>query len=241
MIEIVTFTGVDARTDFDELVGIGNRYPFVEFGVLVGDQTCEDNPVFPTLELVYGLKKRLQADRIAIHLCGKYARAAARMEMGERPPRIHAVTNGFGRIQINLHEDAGSPERLGVDAGYLRSFANHSSARRVILQHRSRWENIPVQHPKVEYLFDLSEGRGQEGFEHWPDPPENMRVGYAGGIGPHNIDQAIEFANQHPACPIWIDMERNVRTPDYWFDMDKVRAVCQAVAAMNTRRSTAPL
>ena len=56
------------------------------------------------------------------------------------------------------------------------------------------------------------------------------RVGYAGGIGPNNIDQALTFANQHPDAPIWIDMERNVRTSDNWFDLDKVRAVCEQVS-----------
>ena len=97
----------------------------------------------------------------------------------------------------------------------------------VILQHRGPWSEIPVDHPRIEYLFDLSEGRGEEGFEHWPDPPEDRRVGYAGGLGPHNITRALEFAKGHPKARIWFDMERNVRDQDYRLDLDMVREVCR--------------
>ena len=233
MIEIVTFTGVDDRTDFDELIYVAGKYPFVEFGILVGSQTGQDNPIFPSLFLVDRLRKTLPSDRISIHLCGKYARAVASPTLEERLPRIYDISNGFGRIQVNLHGDTDNTNRVTVDPGYLLSFANHSSASRVILQHRSGWKDVPLIHHKIEYLFDLSEGSGLEGFDHWPEPPNNMRVGYAGGIGPHNINQAIKFANMHPDHPIWIDMESKVRTSDYWFDMDKIRTVCNEIAIMN--------
>ncbi len=232
MIEIVTFTGVDDRTDFDELVYVARKYPFVEFGILVGSQTGQDNPIFPGLPLVDRLTKILPSDRIAIHLCGKYARAVTGIALKERL-RIYDVSDGFGRVQVNLHGDMDNPSRIAVDSNNLLSFVNHSSASQIILQHRAGWNDIPLTHPKIEYLFDLSEGSGREGFDHWPEPPSNMRVGYAGGIGPHNIERVIEFANKHPEHPIWIDMESNVRTSDYWFDMDKIRTVCNKISIMN--------
>ena len=230
MIEIVTFTGVDDRTDFDELRYVVDKYPFVEFGVLVGSETGQGNPIFPGLYLVRRLQQTLPSDRIAVHFCGKYARAVMGRTWEERQPRIYDVSEGYGRVQVNLHGDVGNPDPVAVDTSGLESFANHSTSNWVILQHRAGWQDIPLFHPKVEYLFDLSEGRGEEGFAHWPDPPDDRRVGYAGGIGPHNIDRAIDFANKHPDRSVWFDMERNVRTPDYWFDMDRVRAVCSAVA-----------
>ena len=231
MIEIVTFTGVDERTDLEELAEVADRYQFAEFGVLIGSATGEDNPIFPYMSTVNRLRVRLPSDRIAIHLCGRYARAAVDGHMAESMTStiIHDITAGFGRIQVNLHGDVDSPDPIGMDTTTLVSFVNRCSAGRVILQHRRNWQDIPVRHPKLEYLYDLSGGRGEEGFEHWPEPPTGMRVGYAGGLGPHNIDRAIEFAARYPACPVWIDMERNVRTADYWFDMDKVRAVCRAI------------
>ena len=92
---------------------------------------------------------------------------------------------------------------------------------------REGWEKLPVDYHRIEYLFDLSEGAGMESFELWPKPPPGQRVGYAGGIGPHNIRRAMEFVNQHTHARIWLDMERNVRTPDYLMDLGKVREVCQ--------------
>ena len=130
-------------------------------------------------------------------------------------------------MQVNLHEDVENPTRVRVAATMVQRFAGQTGTRSVILQHRADWNEIPVDHPKIEYLFDLSEGRGEEGFEHWPDPPEGRRVGYAGGLGPHNIKTALEFAARHPDARIWFDMERNVRDRDYRFDLGKVREVCQ--------------
>ena len=44
MLELVTFTGVDAHTDLTELARIANEYPRAEFGVLVGSQTAGTTP-----------------------------------------------------------------------------------------------------------------------------------------------------------------------------------------------------
>ena len=53
-------------------------------------------------------------------------------------------------------------------------------------------------------------------------------MGYAGGLGPHNITRALEFAKaKHPKAKIWFDMERNVRDQDYRLDLDMVREVCR--------------
>ena len=234
MIEIVTFTGVDERTDLDELRYVASKYLFAEFGILVGSQTGDGNPIFPPLPLVYRLKDILLRDRIAIHLCGGYARQAMNHPGAGYGTMdwVYNVTQGFGRIQVNLHADVDTPELDLSNAPYISTFVNFSSADRIILQHRSDWDTVPLIHPKVEYLFDLSEGAGLEGFDQWPAPPvDGTRVGYAGGIGPHNIDRALEFADRYPDVPMWIDMERAVRTDDYWFDLDRVRAVCEKVKA----------
>ena len=82
-------------------------------------------------------------------------------------------------------------------------------------------------HPRIEYLFDESGGRGKRGD--WPDPwpvLPGMRCGYAGGLGPDNVDEALEFVERHPDARIWLDMESGVRTND-WMDLEKVEAVCQ--------------
>ena len=224
MLELVTFTGVDAHTDLTELARIANEYPRAEFGVLVGSQTSGDNPIFPPIDIVCALRN-LRGVNTALHLCGKDARIVA----GEThtPHALNLLCQGFGRVQVNLHGDGENPERVQVRDLEIRRFAQKVDTGSVILQHRGPWNEIPVDHPRIEYLFDLSEGRGEEGFEHWPDPPEGRRVGYAGGLGPHNITTALEFAKGHPKARIWFDMERNVRDQDYRLDLDMVREVCR--------------
>ena len=224
MLELVTFTGVDAHTDLTELARIANEYPRAEFGVLVGSQTGGDNPIFPPIDIVCALRN-LGGVNTALHLCGKDARIVA----GEThtPHSLNLLCQGFGRVQVNLHGDGENSERVQVHDLEIRHFAQKVDTGSVILQHRGPWSEIPVDHPRIEYLFDLSEGRGEEGFEHWPDPPGDRRVGYAGGLGPHNITRALEFAKRHPKAKIWFDMERNVRDQDYRLDLDMVREVCR--------------
>ena len=224
MLELITFTGVDENTDLEEVRKIAAQYQQAEFAVLAGSQTGGGNPIFPPMDIVRKLRD-LEGVRTAIHLCGAHARMAA----GEThtPDSLNLLCKGFGRVQINLHGDAANPTRVRVSAPSVERFAQETKTGSIILQHRQGWEETPVDHPRVEYLFDLSEGAGRESFELWPEPPAGRRVGYAGGIGPHNIRRAMEFVNQHTHARLWLDMERNVRDQDYLMDLGKVREVCR--------------
>ena len=224
MLEILTFTGVDEATDLEALRDISADYPQVEFGVLYGSHAGEGNPIFPSTGFVQKFRG-LQDVRTAIHLCGRWARCAA----GEfdRSITLGLLCNGFGRVQVNLHGDDENPHRVQLQYSAIKRFAEQTAADSVILQHRGAFDTVPIRHPRIEYLFDLSEGSGQEGFDSWPEPPADARAGYAGGLGPHNIPTAMEFVDRHPQARLWLDMERNVRTPSYIFDLDKVRQVCR--------------
>ena len=80
----------------------------------------------------------------------------------------------------------------------------------------------------LEYLYDKSGGRGQSSFHQWPEPSGTLeRMGYAGGIGPDTIDNALKFVERYPEHRLWIDMENRVRTEDGYLDLDKVRQVCE--------------
>ena len=224
MLEILTFTGIDESTNLDEVREISAQYPQVEFGILYGSQSGMDNPIFPSVELVRRFRD-LGGIRTAIHLCGQWARVAA----GEAPwtPSLRLLCEGFRRTQINLHGDYKNPNTVELHRASIKRFAEQTATDSVILQHRGTFDNVPVQHPRIEYLFDLSEGSGQEGFDQWPEPPAEQRAGYAGGLGSHNIAKAMEFLKQHPTARVWLDMERNIRTDNYLLDLNKVREVCR--------------
>lgn len=68
----------------------------------------------------------------------------------------------------------------------------------------------------------------------WPTAWPGVRCGYAGGLSPENVLgqlDAIDASLPHPDAPVWIDMERRVRTDDDTaLDLGRVRAVLKAVA-----------
>ena len=226
MIDLVTFTGVDAETSLGSLAELSVRYPRVEFGVLVGSQV---GGIFPTLDVVEGLKGHGADEgfRTALHLCGRYARAAANPDSADTA--LWDLCAGFGRVQVNLHGDWFNPESIQVTREGIEAFADRVDAEHVILQHRGGWDTIPSQHEKVEYLFDVSEGGGVVSFADWPEPNLQLpRMGYSGGLGPDNISRAVSFAAAHQEATMWFDMESRIRA-DGVLDLDAIESVCKQV------------
>lgn len=233
MIDKITFTGVDNRTPLMELIDLADQYPRAEFAVLVGNQTNRnENRRFPNLSTVRDLRELGEMGlNTSLHLCGRFSRAVV---TGEGPSEeIYELCEGFGRVQLNLASRIFAPSRRAGPVAAVKRFARRfaTGSRSVILQHRSEWSDVPFGHPAVEYLFDRSGGRGQAAFAHWPTPPRDSveRLGYAGGIGPDNIEDAMEFAGRYPKKLLWFDMETRVRCEDDWFDLDAIERVCRQV------------
>ena len=228
MIEILTFTGVDSETDLSELSALAERYPKVEFGVLLGSST---GGIFPPLEVIEQLKRRASDAnfRMALHLCGRYSRAVVDPESAGGPPHLRDICAGFGRVQVNLPGRWFRPGQVATSRERVAGFADSLDARRVILQHRGDWKDVPVRHEKVEYLHDRSGGRGRDSFAQWPKPsPCLPRMGYAGGLGPDNIARAVAFADAFPEASLWFDMESRIRKGGL-LDLAAVESVCSQV------------
>ena len=234
MLDIITFTGIDERTPMTALKEIAERYPKVEFGVLIGDRTGgREVPIFPSFDTVNQLKfsGRDMGFRTAIHLCGTFARMALNWTP-ERNNDLLEIVKGFDRVQVNLHPDSYSTEikqgELHQATKRLIQFADAIKPDRVILQHRTSWDSVPTRHPRIEYLYDQSEGRGLDGIDAWPQPsPDLPRMGYAGGIGPDTIQRAMDFVKRYPGPRMWLDMEGRIRTSDWHLDLSAVEAVCK--------------
>lgn len=220
MLHALTFTGVDAATDLDRAAALADRYPQVEFGVLAGTRSGRPGePRHPDLHLVRSVPLRLP--QTALHLCSHLARAALRCE-----PAAVDLAEFFGRVQINV--DRLSP----VHIPGLLAFCDRMDERQVILQHGDPAVVPPVLHNRLEWLFDISGGRGLPSGDRWPDPPrDGRRWGYAGGLGPHRggISPIVAMLQRTPPdVSVWFDIESGVRTRDA-FDLDKVETVCRAV------------
>ena len=243
--DTITFTGVDDHTDLVRLAAVARTYPdFIgEFGVLVGSASWKHpGGIFPTIQMVEDLRDlgRILGFKTALHLCGDPARNLMKDLTEDQDPKlsldVYRLSRGFSRVQINLHGGSWNPGRIEVNAKRVDVIMPFLGGKSVILQHRGDWDSVPpIKSARVEYLFDRSEGRGETDFDSWPALPKLgtlKRVGYAGGIGPDNIDRAAAFA-ERAEVPVWLDMESRVRTNGL-FDLDKVEDTYRrAIAARN--------
>ena len=239
MLEILTFTGVDAKTPMDSLRKIAEKYPRVEFGVLLGDRTGGEAPIFPPMDTVNELKAkgRQMGFKTSIHLCGIFARETLK-SLENASEFLSDLVDGFDRVQVNLHPDSFTPgitpNQLLSGVKRISQFAESITPDRVILQQRASWASVPTIHQKIEYLYDRSEGGGIDGIDDWPRPsPELPRMGYSGGIGPDTIGRAMAFVDKHKDARLWLDMEGRIRTHEGFLDMGAVEAVCEAAFHKN--------
>ncbi|MCK1577876.1 phosphoribosylanthranilate isomerase [Bradyrhizobium sp. 174] len=207
--EFITFTGADNWTSIEGMQSLSAKYP-IEWGVLFSPKRQGSDPRYPDGD---GLSRIMWANvRRAAHICGAYSDAIMEGRDIERSPVDFLY---FDRVQVNHVTPV--PKRINY-------FRTGWGVKRGIAQHRA--EGFP-QDTSVDWLFDRSGGRG-EAPTAWPAHPGGDRLaGYAGGISPDNIRGVMSVLEQLSGR-YWIDMESGVRTDDR-FDLEKCRAVCEAV------------
>lgn len=213
--KFITFTGADDRTDYRDMVELGRAYP-VEFGILMSPAQV-GGPRYPSPTWTAGLRDH-EGLSLSAHICGGYARhCRAKGTLGWSLAPLFAEVK-FCRMQIN-----GPTE--GIDLGMMVDLSRRAGSK-IILQ--STDQHTFPKEEKVEWLFDVSGGKGLEP-ETWPMQKNPLQgVGYAGGLSPDNISNRIEIFRTL-ATNYWIDMESGVRDSNDRFDIKKCWAVCQAV------------
>jgi hypothetical protein len=211
--DFTTFTGADDKTSVDDMLALSADHD-VEFAILFSTKQ-EGNPRYPTqawMDNLNGVDLSLAA-----HICGGLATEI--IETGRS--FVHDQMGSYDRIQINtgleLNMDLICDWKKSLSDDFGRDF-------RIILQTRG---DFP-EDPRVEWLFDASGGKGISP-ESWPAAPvnENVRFGYAGGLGPDNVEAALAAIPADRG--FWIDMETRVRNLKDEFDFDMCRKVCELV------------
>lgn len=223
----ITFTGIDANTDLQELQAIQQQYPLAEFGVLTSYHWNENGNRYLDPKLINNL--RGSGLHLSLHICGRAAHDAA---VGDWE-KIDVLTLNnldiFKRIQLNLSRRKDNPEFcwiplvIGQELIVQQKGCNNLTLYENTLKH---WKKNPYVHrDTISVLLDASGGQGI-------DTPINIlgaeeKVGYAGGISPNNVaDKLIYLFENVYDGEFWIDMESGVRTND-WFDTAKVRRVLE--------------
>lgn len=232
MLDRVTITGPDDSIHVKDLVALSCEFPFVEWGILASVNRF-GRPRFPSalwIMDVQAIKQdQLSSMQLSLHLCGRWVRQLLKGN-NEVPAWLF---NGFKRIQLNFHAEQNECQPVPF-AHVLQG--HYFDNRQVIFQFDGSGGNahmLAAQENGVDNcvsLFDVSGGAGILP-DHWPNPwqmsdPEHFAYhGYAGGLGPDNLEVQIpRIFEASKGARIWIDMETRVRSNgDQQFDLAKVR------------------
>jgi hypothetical protein len=251
LIERVTMTGADDRTDPLALLDLSRRYPFVEWGILFSERLSGTAryPGPDWLRALLRLAPYREGARFAAHLCGGTMRSFMRSFGGVSEPDLNAwlapftltmseYDSFFGRTQVNFDQ-----ERERFDETRLATMIRRWKVQTrgdLITQHNQAnadlWPAIQSadrsdgRGRRHQVLMDASGGRGVSP-ETWPRPIAGVFCGYAGGLGPDGIIADLDrIADVVGDGVIWIDMEGRLRDASDRFDLARVEKVLSAVA-----------
>lgn len=232
ILDRVTITGADDSILPVDLLPLSKDFPFVEWGILLSKKKAGD-PRFPSYKWMTELARlTLGWGKFSGHLCGRWVRDlvldGVHSFLDEQP----GIEQMFQRFQLNFHGEPHEEARekffhlIGVDDRRQYIFQLDGVNNQL---YREAHHTRPVI--DIVPLFDKSGGIGLTP-EEWPEAEPGMYNGYAGGLGPDNLEVEIQriakvAGNEH----VWIDMETKVRSgDDKQFDLDKVRR-CLEIAA----------
>jgi hypothetical protein len=191
----ITLTGIDELTDFGDIRALLTRG--AELGILY-TETPEGRHRYPSIKWMVELFRAVPG-RYALHVCGRAARA--HLLAGDRP----MLTMPVQRIQIN--------GIVGDDEIY-HACTLFRDWKIITQSHSGNSVNIGCENHQV--LVDGSGGRGiSPGV--WVRPTTPRDVGFAGGLGPHNLADQLPRISDMACDPWWVDMEGRLRDSQDWF------------------------
>jgi len=217
----ITFTGIDGKTDLGALWEIQQKYPMVEWGVLVAKNWKDNGNRYFNPSYLDSLENR--GLNLSAHLCGSIARAAVRGDIEPFREWARGYSYIFNRCQLNVATSQNNP----MSFDYSGEICNYFDE--VILQQKSAREVPLFLNSKVSrHITCLLDASGGQGID-TPIEILNLphKIGYAGGINADNVAGKLSYLlESDDVDDFWIDMESGVRTDD-WFDLDKVVKVLE--------------
>ena len=216
----ITFTGIDEKTDIQALCDIQKEYPVAEFGVLISQRWEENGNRYMNPSNLANLAGT--GLRLSCHACGKVAREALNNNWTPLMDITKGYLSVFNRCQLNVSTYPPAKNTKSLQVPQLIS--------EVIIQQKDpeRLEvfNTIEDKTHISVLLDASGGHGVDTSIAVYNNP-SVKVGYAGGISPLNVEEKLSYLLEHEGVSnFWIDMESGVRTVD-WFDLNKVLKVLQ--------------
>jgi hypothetical protein len=256
----ITMTGADNSIDPFDLVKISNDFPdrrfnqnetYVEWGILVSPRTLDGGrDRYPSMDWIDKLKliSKIHNLKLSLHICGGWSRnlLLGKIEFPE------SLLEGFQRVQLNFHAEK-NPCCVDKFVSAMHRLDSITWKKQWLFQVDGVLGNkyFEAVHENgsldVAPIFDASGGLGispkewprpqyhQSGYAFSPPLPiEWLYHGYAGGLGPENLEEEINRISAvlrdsyYSQCRVWLDMETKVRSDeDRLFDLKKVRTALE--------------
>lgn len=232
ILDRVTLTGADDSIHPYRLQDLSAKFPFVEWGILVSHTVWKTGQAynrFPSRAWFENLQDSQNSAKInlSLHICGTWVRKIL-IGYNQVPPELF---DGFQRVQLNFHG-----ENAKIDFEKLKTLIQVSGRQHIFqIDHNkghSHYTGVlkagDAAAVDVVPLFDVSGGAGILP-KSWPKPITTTYQGYAGGLGPQNLEVELpKILEAGSGARIWIDMETHVRShQDRQFDLDKVEEVLE--------------
>lgn len=223
LLDRVSLTGVDDKTSLADLVELSHRHPFVEWALLYVPHK-EGAPRNPTKHWRKAFFDERMPGYSAVHLCGNLAFEL--LLKGELPAEIVQAD----RLQLNINarrrefsdDQVLDVYRRSLDIGPDIILQYHDDTAHLIAEFLA--ELATIDRARVHVLLDASKGTGKTPAD-WRIPLEleGMFCGHAGGLGPNNMEVALQRF-ESLGRRYWPDMETGIRT-DNELDIGKVKHV----------------
>ncbi|MHA2280226.1 MAG: hypothetical protein ACXAC5_05120 [Promethearchaeota archaeon] len=234
-IKTVTVTGADDSIKPLEMLEITERFPFVEWGILLS-LSSQGNTRFPSrkwltdLFNIYDTRMKLSG-----HICGRWVRDLCKGKLtwleSSDNDSMWPFFMLFNRIQLNFHSEVHKINHMPFIRGlaqmegmWMDAMCDTSIKPQFIFQLDNVNDSILGVARDVGVdaagLFDLSGGLGILP-EQWPEA--SSWQGFAGGLSPENLKTQLELIAPKCSRSIWIDAETHLRSSnDRQFDLAKV-------------------
>lgn len=223
---LCTLTGSDDKTDAGRLLELGEEFPFIEWGILYS-ATQQGKGRYPSFDWIENLAARINGSKayFALHVCGR-----AVFDLIDGTGHVAPLARAFDRVQVNF-----CSSNHPLDG--IRAMVQRHVGQVIITQHNDAnshlWADLATE-PNHSVLFDASGGRGIERAD-WPAPLPGVRCGYAGGLGPDNVERMLPLIQRAAgAAQYWIDLEGKLRDEQDRFDLSRASSVIEVVQAFRS-------
>lgn len=232
----VTITGADDKVDVGWLVDTSRKYPFVEWGILIGSGDRYGTPRYPSQEWTLDAVRVLgrSGSHFAVHLCGTlskgYQDESESHQLAIRSILFMALVPQQVRVQLN-----------GTRTKRFKTsipFVEHIMVAKDVGQAQIYSNSAGTFESSV--LIDASGGRGvavdlgalkEEVVSNLDMFHRGCKIGLAGGIDVSSVQYAINdvivMSEVIGGSRRWVDLETGARTNNE-FDKDKVIAILEA-------------